>query len=181
MKFFKTRPVREALGTRFRPDTDLFAMRREGAVVVAEVRASPERTVELFHELSEEMPTVVDLALQCVRSGREYVGEGLQLSEVTDTIARLKVPLATSGGVELSVYSGDEQIGLSPMLDLWIYAKSDRWLYILLGRGLEERAVLPARVWTVEDAEFTGAPELVDAVTSTAQRLTLKLVSRPAP
>jgi hypothetical protein len=177
LKFFKTRPVKEAVGERFRPASDFFAMRREGDVVVAEVRASPERAVELFHELSEEMPAVVDLALKCLRSGREYVGEGLQLSEVTDTVARLKVPLAASGGVELSVYSGDEQIGLSPMLDLWIYAKSDRWLYLLLGRGLEERAHLPARDWIVSDDEFTGAPELVDAVRSTAQRLTLKLLS----
>ena len=131
---------------------------------MAEVRANPERAVELFHESGEEMRAVVDLALQRLRSGREYVGEGLQLSEVTDTVARLQVPLAASGGVELSVYSGDEQLGLSPMLDLWIYAKSDRWLYLLLGRGLEERAQLPAREWVVADDAFTGAPKLVDAV-----------------
>jgi hypothetical protein len=177
LKFFKTRPVREALGGRFRPSTEVFALRREAEVFVAEVRVSPERAVELFHELTEQMPDIVDLALDCLRTGRKYVGEGLQLSEVTDTVARLKVPLAASGGVELSVYTGEEQLCLSPMLDLWIYAKSDRWLYLLLGRGLEERAELPRRVWKVEPNEFTGAPELVDAVTSTAERLTLKLIS----
>ncbi len=177
MRFFKTRPVRETPAGRFRATADVFAMRREGDVYVAEVRSSPERAVELFHELTEHMPEIVDLALDCLRSGREYVGEGLHLSEVTDTVARLKVPLAASGGVELSVYTGDEQLCLSPMLDLWVYAKSDRWLYLLLGRGLEERAELPAREWTVAPNEFTGAPELVDAVTSTAERLTLKLLS----
>jgi hypothetical protein len=177
VKFFKTRPVREAVGGRFRPAADVFAMRREGDVYVAEVRSSPERAVELFHELTEQMPEIVDLALDCLRTGREYVGEGLHLSEVTDTVARLKVPLAASGGVELSVYTGDEQLCLSPMLDLWVYAKSDRWLYLLLGHGLEERADLPAREWNVAPEEFTGAPELVDAVTSTAERLTLKLLS----
>jgi hypothetical protein len=152
-------------------------MRKEGGVCVAEVRASPERAVELFHELTEQMPDIVDLSVDCLRSGREYVGEGLNLSEVTDTVARLKVSLAASGGVELSVYTGDEQLSLSPMLDLWIYATSDRWLYLLLGRGLEERAELPSREWRVGPGEFTGAPELVDAVTSAAERLTLKRVS----
>jgi len=174
VKFFKTRPVREALGARFRPAADVFAMRKEGDVHVAEVRTSPERAVELFHELTELMPEVVDLALHCLRSGREYVGQGLSLPEVTDTVARLRVPLAASGGVELSVYTGDEQLCLSPMLDLWIYARSDRWLYLLLGRGLEERAELPPHEWRVAPGEFTGAPELVEAVTATAERLTLR-------
>ena len=176
MRFFKTRPVKEVLGARFRPTADGFAMRREGEVFVAEVRTSPERAVELFHDLTEEMPEIVDFSLDCLRSGREYVGEGLHLSEVTETVARLKVPLAASGGVELSVYTGDEQLCLSPMLDLWIYAKSDRWLYLLLGRGLEQRATLAPHEWSGGPKEFSGAPELVDAVTSTAERLTLKLV-----
>jgi hypothetical protein len=177
LKFFKTRPVKENLSARFRPVADVFALRREGDVFVAEVRASPERAVELFHELTEMMPEIVDLSLDCVRTERRYVGEGLNLSEVTDTVARLRVALATSGGVEISVYTDEEQLCLSPMLELWIYAKSDRWLYLLLGRGLEERASLPAREWRLGAKEFSGAPELVDAVTSTAERLTLKLVS----
>jgi hypothetical protein len=176
VKFFKPRPAKEALEARFRPAADVFAMRKEGDVFVAEVRASPERAVELFHELTEHMPEIVDLSLDCLRTGRQYVGEGLHLSEVTDTVARLKVPLAASGGVELSVYTSEEQLCLSQMLGLWIYAKSDRWLYLLLSRGLEERATLPARGWSVAPTEFTGAPELVDAVTATAGRLTLKLV-----
>lgn len=175
MKLFRDRHRKETPGGRFRSDADVFAMRREADVYVAEVRASPERSVELFHELTEMMPEIVDLAVHCFRTGREYVGEGLHLSEVTDTVARLKVPLTASGGVELSVYTGDEQLCLSPLLDLWVYAKSDRWLYLLLGRGLEERADLPPREWSVKPNEFMGAPELVDAVSSTAERLTLKL------
>jgi hypothetical protein len=176
VKFFKTRAVREAMSARFGPANDVFVMRREGELFVAEVRTSPERAVELFHDLTEQMPEIVDLALTCLRSGREYVGEGLHLSEVTDTVARLMVPLAASGGVELSVYTGDEQLCLSPMLDLWIYAKSDRWVYLLLGRGLEETLELPPREWRVGPEEFSGAPELVDAVTAAAERLTLKIL-----
>ena len=177
MKFFKTRAARASASGRFRPPADLFSLRKEQDVFVAEVRAGPERAVDLFHDLTGQMPAVVDLALDCLRTGRHFVGEGLQLSEVTETVARLKVPLVASGGVELSVYTGDEQLCLSPLLDLWIYAKSDRWLYLLVGRGLEERADLPPREWRVAPHEFSGAPELVDAVSATAVRLTLKLVA----
>lgn len=152
-------------------------MRREGNLYTAEVRTDPERAVELFHDLTSHMPEIVDLSLDCLRTGRKYVGEGLYRSEVTDTVARLKVPLAASGGVELAVYTGEEQLALSPMLDLWSYAETDRWLYLLLGRGLEERAGLPPREWSVGAKEFAGGAELVDAVTATAERLTLKLVS----
>jgi hypothetical protein len=163
------------MSVRFRAATDVFAMRREGEIHVAEVRTGPEQAVELFHDLTEQMPPVVDLALDCLRTGRHYVGAGLHLSEVTETVARLKVPLVASGGVELAVYSADEQLSLSPMLDLWIYAKTDRWLYVLLGMGLEERVDLPVREWGVAPNEFSGAPELVDAITATAERLTLTL------
>jgi hypothetical protein len=177
VRFARARPVRDSGSPRFRPGADLFSVRSEAGVYVAEVRSSPEGAVDLFHELTGQMPGVVDLGLDCLRTGRRYVGESLQRAEVAETVARLKVPLVASGGVELSIYTGDEQLSLSPMLDLWIYAKSDRWLYLLVGRGLEETTELPVRTWSVAPSEFTGAPELVDAVTQTAERLTLKLVS----
>ena len=66
-------------------------------------------------------------------------------------------------------------LSLSAMLDLWIYAKTDRWLAMLIERGLEEAADLPRRSWTVKREDFSGAPELVEAVTAAAERLTLKL------
>ncbi|GAC1458643.1 MAG: hypothetical protein PVSMB1_08540 [Gemmatimonadaceae bacterium] len=65
-------------------------------------------------------------------------------------------------------------MALSPLLDLWIYAKSDRWYYLLLGLGLEERSELRRRTWTMSRSDFTGAPELVEAVSAAAERLTLK-------
>ncbi len=176
MKLFKPRSTPAGPARRFHTDAEFFTMRQEKDVYVAEVRAEAERAVDLFHALTGQMPQLVDLSLDCLRSGRRYVGEGLQLAEVTETVARLKVPLIASGGVELSVYTNEEQLSLSSMLDLWIYAKSDRWLYLLLGRGLEESESLAARRWFVKPEEFTGAPELVDAVTSTAERLTLRLL-----
>jgi hypothetical protein len=36
------------------------------------------------------------------------------------------------------VYSADDQVTLTPDLELFVYARSDRWLYILQGKGLVE-------------------------------------------
>lgn len=172
---FRGKQPETTVWRRFRPRADLFAFRREGEIYVAQVSASGERSVELFHSLTEQMPPVVDFSLECVRSDRTYTGKGLQLAEVKEAVARLKVPLVASAGVEMSVISGEEQLSLSPNLDLWIYARSDRWLYLLLGRGLEERAELPPRTWTVAREDFAGGQELRDAVTGAAERLTLTL------
>ena len=172
---FRSRIPTPLSATRFRPREDLFAFRKESDLYVAEVAGSGERSVDLFHSLTSHMPDVVDFSMECLRSGRSYIGEGLQRDEVQETIARLKVPLVASAGVELAVFTADEQLSLSAMLDLWIYAKTDRWLAILIERGLEEAADLPRRSWTVKREDFSGAPELVEAVTAAAQRLTLKL------
>ena len=171
---FRTRRVETPAENRFGSFTDLFAFRREGDLHVAEVVATPERAVELFHALTESMPPEVDFALHCLRTGRHFVGQGLHRAEVTEAVARLKVLLARSAGVEMAVYTPEEQLSLSPMLDLWSFARSDRWLYLLLGSGLEECLELPRRTWNVTPGEFTGAPDLVSAVTATAQRLTLR-------
>jgi hypothetical protein len=170
---FRGRVPDTSVWRRFRPREDVFAFRREGELYVAEVAASSERSVDLLHALLEQMPPVVGLALECVRTGREFVGEGLQLAEVREAVARLKVPLVASAGVELTVFTDDEQLSLSPMLDLWVFARTDRWLYLLQGRGLEERAELPRRSWSLGRDGFGGAPEVVEAVVAAAGRLTL--------
>lgn len=143
---------------------------------VVRVAAGMERSVELLHGLTAQMPPVVDLSVECLRSKRRFVGEGLSLAEVRETIARLKVPLVASGGVELGVFTAEDQLVLSPMLDLWIYSRTDRWVYLLVGEGLDEAPSLSPRAWTVGRDEFTGAPDLVAAVEKTAERLTLRLV-----
>ena len=68
MKFFRPRPTPAGATTRFRPDAEWFTLRHEDGVYVAEVRAEPERAVDLFHSLTEEMPPVVDLSLECLRT-----------------------------------------------------------------------------------------------------------------
>jgi len=175
MSLFRHRTPAVSVATRFADPTAVFKCAREGDLYVTNVAATMERSVDLLHSLAEHMPAVVDLSIECVRSGRRFVGEGLSLPEVRETIARLKVPLVQSGGVELTVYTPEDQLALSPMLDLWVYSKSDRWVYLLVGEGLDEVALIEPRTWHVARADFAGAPELVEAVEKTAERLTLRI------
>ncbi|MFA6547313.1 MAG: hypothetical protein WCS99_23040 [Limisphaerales bacterium] len=176
MSLFRHRTPAVTVATRFADQTAVFCSARERDLHVTQVAATMERNVDLLHALAEHLPQVVDLSLECLRSGRRFVGEGLSLAEVRETIARLKVPLVQGGGVELAVYTPEDQLALSPMLDLWIYSKSDRWVYLLVGEGLDEVAAIEPRTWHVARREFAGAPELVEAIEKTAERLTLRLL-----
>jgi hypothetical protein len=176
MGLFRHRTPITSVADRFRAADTVFSTAIENGLHVARVGAPMERSVELLHALSEHLPPVVDCSIECLRSKRRYVGQGLSLPEVRETIGRLKVPLVASGGVELAVYTPDDQLVLSPMLDLWIYSRTDRWAYLLIGEGLEQVEEVPLRGWSVGRDEFTGAQELVTAIAQTAERLTLRAV-----
>src|SRR5690606_35896287 len=93
--------------------------------------------------------------------------------DVREAIARLKVPLAVYGGVELSVYTSEDQLSLTPDLELYVYARTDRWLYILQGKGLVETVTAAPEAWRLRPEELGAAPELSDAIGSAAERLGL--------
>lgn len=176
MSLFRHRTPATRVAERFRSGEAVFSIEMRDGLYVLRVGAGMERSVELLHALVEHLPMVVDCAIDCLRSKRRFVGEGLSLPEVRESIGRLKVALVQSGGVELAVYTPEDQLVLSPMLDLWIYSCTDRWVYLLVGEGLEQVDAVPPRGWRVGRDEFTGAPELVAAVEKTAERLTLRLL-----
>ena len=61
-------------------------------------------------------------------------------------------------------------------LDLFAYGRTDRWLYILLGKGLAEQDRLRVRKWEVEGPP-PPAPELENALALTIERLGLDQIS----
>jgi hypothetical protein len=63
---------------------------------------------------------------------------------------------------------------LNPHLELFIYARSDRWLYLLEGKGLEEQQQLRSKSWKTNRQQFPAAPELVSAVAGAVERLGLQ-------
>jgi hypothetical protein len=103
-----------------------------------------------------------------------WAGQSMALPDVRDAVARLKVPLATYGGVEITLFTPEDQLTLTPQLELFIYSRSDRWMYLLTSMNLEERASLEDRLWGSSSWERAPAPALSDAVAAAAERLSIK-------
>jgi hypothetical protein len=172
--FFRGKQPEASIWRRFRASTDGFTFTEEEGVYTAHVVASAERVVDLFWTMSELLSPAVDLYVDDLRSGRKWKGESLPLPDVRDTIARLKLLLARFGGVEVSVYTPEDQLSLNPHLELFIYSKSDKWLYLLEGRGLEEQSRVRSKSWRIKRQGFPAAPDLVNAVSTAAERLALQ-------
>ena len=172
--FFRGRQPEASIWRRFRVSVDGFTFEQEGDVYTAHVVANAERIVDLFYALSEELPPAVDVVIEDLRSGRSWKGESIALPDVRESMARLKVLVARYGGVELAGYTSDDQLTLNPNLELFIYARTDRWLDLLEGKGLEEHTRLRSKSWKTSRQHFPSAPDLVNAVSAAAERLGLQ-------
>jgi hypothetical protein len=170
---FRGRQPASSVWRRFRADVDDFTFARTGDVYEARVMANAERVVDLLVALAAHLPPAVDVALEDVRSGHAWSGMDVALADVREVLARLKVPLAAYGGVELAVYSGDDQLTVTPDLELFVFARTDRWLYILQGKGLVEADGRPADTWRLLPEDLGAAPELAQALAAVVERLGL--------
>ena len=97
----------------------------------------------------------------------------MALPDFRDAVARLKVPLSTYGGVEIAAYTPDDQLTLTPDLELYAYSRTDRWAYLLQSRGLEEFSALAEKPWRVGSWDRAPAPMLTEALAAAAERLGL--------
>lgn len=178
---FRGKQPEAVIWRRFRSGLDGFTFAERGdptadgdtGYYTAHVVANAERVLDLLHSFSELLGPAVDVAIEDRRTGRTWHGESVALPDVRDTVARLKLPLATYGGVELSIYTADDQLTLTPWLELFTYARTDRWLYVLLGKGLVEQESLPSKAWLPDGVAFPPAPELEHALRAAVQRLAL--------
>jgi hypothetical protein len=174
MTLFRTKTPDSTVWKRFRSGQDGFTFTRTGDIYEAKVVANAERVVDLFYTLAELMAPAVDVHIHDARSKTTWNGQTLALPDVRDAVARLKVPLSTYGGVEITIFTPEDQLTLSPQLELFIYSRSDRWMYLLTSMNLEERASLEDRLWGMDSWERTPAPALSDAVAAAAERLSIK-------
>lgn len=170
---FRGRQPEASIWRRFRASSDSFTFTEEDGVYTAHAVANAERIVDLFWNLSEMLGPAIDFHIDDLRSGRSWHGESLPLPDVRDTIARLRLLLARYGGIQISIYSSEDQLSLNEHLELFIYSKSDRWLYLLEGRGLEQTQQVQAKSWKLKRQSFPAAPDLVNALASAAERLGL--------
>ena len=158
---------------RFRASSDGFTFSEENGVYTARIVATAERVVDLFWTLTDLLAPAVDLHIDDLRSSRSWHGEALPLPDVRDTIARLRLLLARFGGTQVSVFTSEDQLSLNEHLELYIYSRSDKWLYLLEGRGLEEMSSVQSKSWKIERQAFPAAPDLVNALAGAAERLGL--------
>lgn len=159
---------------RFRSGEDWFVVSRVDGVLCTIVGATAERTVDLLHVLSLNLDPAVDVRIRDVRSGRCWIGTLLGLPDVREAIGRLRLPLAAYGAVEVCLFTGDDQLTLTPELLLVIYSRTDRWSYLLDGMGLLERADVPLPTWIPSATALRQEPQLLQAIESAAARLSLE-------
>jgi hypothetical protein len=171
---FRGRQPEASIWRRFRTSADGFTFSEADGLYTAHVVANAERVVDLFYTLAEHLPPAVDVVIEDLRSGRTWKGEGVANPDVREAIARLKVLLARYGGVEFAVFTSDDQLTLNPYLELFVYARTDRWLYLLEGKGLEEQPRVRTKSWKADRQHFPAAPDLVNAVAAAVERLGLQ-------
>jgi hypothetical protein len=171
--FFRGKQPEASIWRRFRASTDGFTFTEADGVYTAHIVANAERVVDLMWTMTELLNPAVDLFIDDLRSGRKWKGEALPLPDVRDAIARLRLLIARYGGMEISIFDAEDQLSLNPHLELFIYSRSDKWLYVLEGRGLEERTRLREKSWKMKRQSFPAAPDLMNAVATAAERLGL--------
>lgn len=158
---------------RHRAVDDWFVVSRVSALWCTQVVTTAERTVDLLHALSQQLDPAVDVHCEDVRRARRWSGTLLPLPDVREVVGRLRLPLASYGGVELSLYTPEDQLSLTPELLLVIYARTDRWTFLLEGMGLVERESAPPPTWIPDREALRAAPALEAALTTAVARLSL--------
>lgn len=158
---------------RFRPTNDWFVSRRTGAIHELFVWANAERLMRLVYDLGEHLDPEVDVCIESRRDGRVWQGSLIPINEVRATIEMLEQSVSQFGGIELSVYTADDQLTITASLGLVIFARSDRWVYLLEALGFVERANAPQQLWNAEGAPLGDAPELMRDLELAARQLKL--------
>jgi hypothetical protein len=174
MAFLRARLPATVVWPRFRAGVDEFTCEPVGTAWAVHIAAGAERTAELFHELTDEMPGAVSLSITRARDGTVWRGDALALTDVRESVARLRAPITAVGGFEVSIYTADDQLALSAQLELYAYARSDRWRYLLQHRGFVEREAIADRRWARSTEDFVVSAEADAAIAATVERLGLK-------
>jgi hypothetical protein len=165
--FFRGRTPEASIWRRFRASADGFTFLQESDYYSAHVVANAERVVDLFSP-------AVDVVIEDLRGGSTWKGDGVALPDVREQVAKLKILLARYGGIEFSIFTSEDQLTLNPHLELFIYSRTDRWLYLLEGKGLEEQKRVRTKSWKMKREDFPAAPELATALAAAVERLGLK-------
>jgi hypothetical protein len=173
MVFIRGRQPEAVIWQHFRAHGDGFVFGRSGGVFEARLLPNADRSLDLFLALFEYLAPAVDVYLHDWRTEERWVGKGLANPDVRDAVARVRQALSRCAGVEITVHASGEQLSLTPNLELFVYAETDRWLYLLQAKGLRRMPRLRTRSWRLEPGEFAPSDEAARAVRLTVERLRL--------
>ena len=176
MVFIRGRHPEASISHYFRGGGDGYVFDETDGICEALIIANADRAVELFLALAEHLPPAVQVEIEDVRSGSRWQGDGLALLDARDAVARLKPLLASHAGVEFTIFGVDDQLTLTPNLDVFVYARTDRWLYLLERAGLQERPRVRGRLWRPARGAFPPAVTLSAGV----RTLVTSLAMQPA-
>jgi len=172
--FFKDRPIEGSLWQRFRAAPEGFTVQHESERLWQwHVVAGGERIVGLFSELLTQLPDRVAVEIADAHADRRWAGKDCDRAGVRGALEMFKTPLMANGGVEVTVFGEADQLTLNPVLELFIYANSERWTEILLDAGLIEQRMVKTQSWRLKRSGLTPAPDLSSAVAGAAESLRL--------
>ncbi|MEO7360487.1 MAG: hypothetical protein ABI120_09155 [Gemmatimonadaceae bacterium] len=161
------------IALRFRSGADWFTQSELDGLFTCIIGANSERAVDLMHSLAQLFPELFSVSISALRERQSWWDNACARSDVRDVLARLKVLLAGYGGVEFAMYTAEDQITLTPELQLVIYSRSGKWRELLRDMGLDELAQAPPPVWCVSRDSLVPAPELSDSLMLAVRRLAL--------
>lgn len=159
--------------SRFRRDTDWFVASKRSDLYVAQIGTISERAVDLLPALALHLDPAVDVVIESLRDRTIWQGRSLALPDVREVVGRLRLPLAMYGGVEIALVTPDDQLTLTPELAIVLYARTDRWFFVLEGMGLVERESVPVPVWSSSRSQLQPVEDLTLALAAAAERLSL--------
>jgi hypothetical protein len=172
--FIRTGQGDAGIHLNIREVSDGFVFAEREGVYEACIMANADRAVDLTLALAEYLPPAVHVELEDYRSGQRWTGDSVALIDARDALGRLKHALATWAGVEYTLAGDADQLTLTANLDIFIYSRSDRWLYLLQGKGLRLVPSLRSRSWRLARGEFPAAPDVAESLRVVAERLGLE-------
>jgi hypothetical protein len=142
-----------------------------------EARLAPnaDRAVELFLAITEHFGPFCRLVVDDWRDGRRWGAADLATSDVREAVARARHVLTAHAGTEVTLVADGEQATVTANLAVRVYAPTDRWLYLLQGKGLRRMHALRRRSWVLGRGEFPPVAESREMVRQLAGRLHLEL------
>lgn len=140
-----------------------------------ETRLAPsaELAAELLVELVRHMGTHVSVMVDDHRANVRWQRRDVPVADIRDALVRLRPTLARFGGVGFLLEGDGDRLALTPLLELEISARTDRWRFLLDGEGLVAREIVPAKAWRKPGRAWDPVPELSVAVAEVVTRLGL--------